>query len=97
MQAGPCLLKKKDKCAKCGMSNTGCCKDEKKQFKLTLDQQKTAVGQILSLPIIAANQNSAICNAVTIFTIDRQNLAYLHGPPIIPQKDIQAFFSTYLI
>ncbi len=48
---------KKDKCPKCGMKNTGCCKDEKKQIKLTADQQKTDfnIGEHFQSIILQAN------------------------------------------
>lgn len=92
---------KKEKCANCGMKNTGCCKDEKKEIKLTLDQQKTAYHQInhhdgvKSLSVSHFNL-SAFC-ALPVNILSKQHLAYLHSPPFIHEKDTQAILSTFII
>lgn len=92
---------KKDKCANCGMKNTGCCKDEKKEIKLNLDQQKTADNQINHhLGWKALSVNHFIISASCLFDVNiltKQNLAYLHSPPFLLEKDTQAILSTFII
>ena len=88
---------KKDKCPKCGMKNTGCCKDEKKQIKLTLDQQKTAyqAGDIFQ-PIVLAN---AFQISVTplVATFQKKGWISTHAPPLLSHINVQAYFATFLI
>ncbi len=79
------------------MVNTGCCKDKKKQVKLSLDQEKSTSTNVLHLQFsspIAFNYaqefNNPIANTI-------KALVYLHGPPIIFHKNPQAFFATFLI
>lgn len=79
------------------MTNTGCCKDEKKQIKLTLDQQKTVEGKIAIPSSIAVAKPAAILIEVKIASLKKHNLAYLHGPPILLNKNTQAFMATFLI
>jgi len=93
---------KKEKCANCGMSNTGCCKDEKKQIKLNLDQQKAAYNQInhsFGLKSISVDNYFCIIGNHQFDSNIRskQNLAYLHSPPFLHDKDTQAILSTFLI
>lgn len=89
---------KKEKCAKCGMRNTGCCKDEKKQIKLTLDQQKSSLNLAIAAPLGVA-ENKIISFQINKFVSFNNNytLPYLHAPPLIPLKDKQVFNSTFLI
>ena len=92
---------KKDKCANCGMKNTGCCKDEKKEIKLTLDQQKAADNQINHhYGWKAISGNHFIISASCLFDVNiltKQHLAYLHSPPFLHEKDTQAILSTFII
>ena len=89
---------KKEKCAKCGMKNTGCCKDEKKQIKLSLDQQKTECNQTINLnPLILVNSLIANNSFFSFELNKKQSFAYLHAPPLIIKKDRQSLFSTFLI
>lgn len=88
---------KKEKCSKCGMVKAGCCKDKKKQVKLTLDQEKSSTTNVLhfqfSSPIAfnhAQDFKYPIVNTV-------KDLVYLHAPPLIIYKHPQAFFATFLI
>ena len=88
---------KKENCPKCGMKNTGCCKDEKKQIKLSSDQQKSESSQLnydrflitslLSHTYISAN---VVCTTIHI-------PAPTHAPPILLRQDTQATLSTFLI
>ena len=88
---------KKEKCAKCGMANTGCCKDEKKQIKITLDQQKGEYTQSTNFnPLVIVN-TPGVYSASHFIIIDKQSLVYFHAPPLILKKNIQAFFATFLI
>lgn len=89
--------KKKDKCAKCGMSNNGCCKDEKKEIKISSDQQKAEYTQNVKFnlgTIIIHNFTNPTKN---LFSINKPFLAYLHSPPLILQDNKQAFYSIFLI
>jgi len=89
---------KKEKCAKCGMRNTGCCKDEKKQIKLTLDQQKSSVNLAIAARLSVA-ENKIISFQINRFVSFNNNdtLPYLHAPPLILLKDMQVLYSTFLI
>jgi hypothetical protein len=89
---------KKEKCAKCGMRNTGCCKDEKKQIKLTLDQQKSSVNLAIAARLSVA-ENKIISFQINRFVSFNNNdtLPYLHAPPLISLKDMQVLYSTFLI
>jgi len=92
---------KKEKCANCGMKNTGCCKDEKKEIKLTLDQQKAAnnlINHHLGFKALSVNHYNFSASCIVDFNIlDKQNLAYLHSPPLNLEKDKQAILSTFII
>ena len=89
---------KKEQCAKCGMRNTGCCKDEKKQIKLTLDQQKSSVNLAIAARLSVA-ENKIISFQINRFVSFNNNdtLPYLHAPPLISLKDMQVLYSTFLI
>ncbi len=89
---------KQEKCGKCGMTNTGCCKDEKKQIKIASDQQKSECNQNLNLNALVLVNPTLICNrSFSILLSAKQNLAYLHAPPILLRENKQAYFSTFLI
>ena len=84
------------------MKNTGCCMDEKKEIKLTLDQQKTADNQINnSYSVIAVSHDIyfySLKNSfhdVNIFA--KLKLTYLHTPPNLQKQDTQAVLSTFII
>jgi hypothetical protein len=89
--------KKKDKCAKCGMTNNGCCKDEKKEIKISSDQQKAEYVQNVKFNIGALITHNFTTPTKNLFSINRPYLAYLHLPPLILQKNKQAFYSIFLI
>jgi hypothetical protein len=93
---------KKDKCPKCGMKNTGCCKDEKKQIKLLLDQQKTGENSINHsvglIPVTSADYYFNL--GLQKFTIDifsKQHVTCLHAPPILLKQHTQAALSQFII
>ena len=88
---------KKEKCATCGMTNSGCCKDEKKQFKLSLDQQKTEGCQNINTHSPAVVKGTTVYNINKFVVMNKQNPAYFHTPPLILKKNPQAFFATFLI
>ena len=88
---------KKAKCAKCGMDNKGCCKDEIKQIKLSLDQQKSEYVQNVKFNIVTILKSPFSFPAQKITSINKQIVAYLHSPPLLLQKDLQAFYSIFLI
>lgn len=93
---------KKEKCAKCGMTNTGCCKDEKKEIKLSIDQQM-ASHQVLNhhYTIIKDPSSFLICNK-DHFTFQNSKasklrITYLHAPPLLLRQHTQATLSQFLI
>ncbi len=88
---------KKDKCAKCGMSNNGCCKDEIKQIKLSLDQQKAEYVQHVKFNLVTILKSPFTFPTKKFISINKQIVAYLHSPPLILPKDLQAFYSIFLI
>jgi hypothetical protein len=79
------------------MSNNGCCKDEKKEIKISSDQQKAEYAQNLKFNIGAIIIHHYIFPSKNLFSINRPFLAYLHLPPLILQKNKQAFYSIFLI
>jgi hypothetical protein len=88
---------KKDKCARCGMKNTGCCKDEQKQLKVSTEQQKSSFNANLNFQVAAPlnffahfNTKAAICN-------DKFPIAYLHAPPLLLKKHHPSFLASFLI
>ena len=89
--------KKKDKCAKCGMSNNGCCKDEKKEIKISSDQQKAEYTQNVKFNLGAIIIHNFTNPTKNLFSINKPFLAYLHSPPLILQDNKQAFYSIFLI
>ncbi|MEY4279182.1 MAG: hypothetical protein RL377_1186 [Bacteroidota bacterium] len=88
---------KKDKCARCGMKNTGCCKDEQKQLKVASEQQKSSFNANLNFQVASPfsffsefNTNAAIC-------INKFPIANLHAPPLLLKKHHPAFLACFLI
>lgn len=79
------------------MSNNGCCKDEKKEIKISSDQQKAEYSQTLRLPIAEIIKHSFTRPSKNLFLINKPFFAYLHAPPILLKEDIQAIYSIYLI
>lgn len=79
------------------MKNTGCCKDEKKQFKLSSEQQKAEYAQKLSgAPVFLV----AIPAAYLLPYRDLQNkytYAQIHAPPLLLKNQTQSFLSIFLI
>lgn len=88
---------KKAKCAKCGMANNGCCKDEIKQIKLSLDQQKAEYVQNVKFNIVTILKSPFAFPSKKFTSINKPIVAYLHSPPLLLQKDLQAFYSIFLI
>jgi hypothetical protein len=88
---------KKEKCSKCGMKNTGCCKDEKKQFKLSSEQQKAEYAQgLMCVPALV----TPISDAYLLPTRDLLNkytFAQIHAPPLLLKNQTQSFLSIFLI
>ena len=89
--------KKKDKCAKCGMTNNGCCKDEKKEIKISSDQQKAEYVQNVKFNTGAIIIRNFTIPTKNLFSINKPFLSYLHSPPLILQENKQAFYSIFLI
>jgi hypothetical protein len=88
---------KKDKCPKCGMKNTGCCKDEKKQIKLTADQQKTDFNTGAYFQPIILQTNYSNSKNINIAIFEKKGWYCTHAPPLLSHINAQAFFSTFLI
>jgi hypothetical protein len=88
---------KKEKCPKCGMKNTGCCKDEKKQIKLNLDQQKTDLNIGTHFQPIILQNTYCIARDKNSFGFQKQGWYCTHAPPLLSHINAQAFFATFLI
>lgn len=91
---------KKDKCGKCGMNTTkknGCCKDEKKQIKLSNDQQKTTLNN--SVNIVFTTAINLIPDFINSYSSLNSCILYSHreSPPLIPKQGIQALYAIFLI
>jgi len=88
---------KKEKCSKCGMKNTGCCKDEKKQFKLSSEQQKAEYAQKLSgAPVFLAPIPVAYLLPYRDL-LNKYTFAQIHAPPLLLKNQTQSFLSIFLI
>lgn len=88
---------KKENCAKCGMKNTGCCKDEKKQIKVSQDQQKAEFAQSKACStVLKAHTPSEYLFSLALKRKEPTN-AHIHVPPLLPKNQTQAFFSIFLI
>lgn len=88
---------KKDKCPKCGMTNTGCCKNEKRQIKISLDQIKSESSQLnCDRFFIVAPLSRNFIRSQVVFKVTH-NTAYFHPPPLLLRQDTQATLSTFLI
>ncbi len=79
------------------MSNNGCCKDEKKEIKISSDQQKAEYAQNVKFNIGVLINHQFTFPTKNLFTINKSYLAYLHSPTLILQENKQAFYSIFLI
>ncbi|MEO5945415.1 MAG: hypothetical protein ABIP79_01260 [Chitinophagaceae bacterium] len=99
--AGWSLFNGKDeKCGKCGMEEKdkkGCCKEENKQFKLKVDQQKDESAQLVNLgasqeltvPVFEINSYSSIYNS--------KDFPLSHAPPGIGRNKLHVLHCIFLI
>ncbi|MEK0423376.1 MAG: hypothetical protein RLZ95_1286 [Bacteroidota bacterium] len=88
---------KKDKCPKCGMKNTGCCKDEKKQIKLSADQQKVDAKISFQQHPIVIKHAFNFLEPFNRFIPFKTTWANLHAPPLLFKVNAQAFLGNFLI
>ena len=91
---------KKDKCSKCGMNTNkknGCCKDEKKQIKLSNEQQKTALNNPVN--ILFTTAINLFPDYINSYSSLNTCILYSHreSPPLIPKQGIQALYAIFLI
>ena len=91
---------KKDKCSKCGMNNSkknSCCKDEKKQIKLSNDQQKTTLNNKVNILFTSVVNVTPVY--INSYSVLNTFILYAHRepPPLIPKQGIQALYATFLI
>ena len=91
---------KKDKCSKCGMNNSkknSCCKDEKKQIKLSNDQQKTTLNNTVNILFTSVVNVTPVY--INSYSVLNTFILYAHRepPPLIPKQGIQALYATFLI
>jgi hypothetical protein len=95
------LLHSKDEsCGKCGMvekDKSGCCKDEHKQFKLKIDQQKAGFDQFLSLLITPALPTPVIYFSFIAFLKVIEKYPVSHAPPDIVRKRLHVLHCVFLI
>lgn len=88
---------KKDKCPICGMKNTGCCKDEKKQIKINLDQQKADLQFSIHFQPVVVNNTLQFEQFSNYVHFKNQGWINLHAPPILLNIDSQAYLASFLI
>ena len=72
------LSAKKDKCSKCGMTGSKCCKDESKQIKITADQQitdGTFLNPILPLFVVSVYN---VYSIIKITKLENANLVNIY-------------------
>ena len=79
------------------MKNTGCCKDEKKQIKLTADQQKAELNTEIHFQPEVSQTSFIFSQNVANANPQKQGWHCTHAPPLIAQINVQAFFATFLI
>jgi hypothetical protein len=70
---------------------------EKKEIKISSDQQKAEYTQNVKFNIGAVIIHHYIFPAKNLYSINKPFLAYLHSPPLLPKEDKQAFYSIFLI
>ncbi len=79
------------------MVKAGCCKDKKKQVKLTLDQEKSSATNALLFQVFTPTSLLQFQEVNNLWENTKPALNYLHGPPLLYYKNPQAFFATFLI
>ena len=89
-----------DTCGKCGMDDTeksGCCKDEHKHFKLSVDHQKTATQNAT----INSFSQAIIANEIETTTYHSDKFLHTfnhnHAPPDIGNTALHVFHCLFLI
>lgn len=87
----------KDKCPKCGMKNTGCCKDEKKQIKLSADQQKVDLNINFQQYALELKHALNFIETFARFIPFKITWANLHAPPLLLKINARAFLGSFLI
>lgn len=97
------LAENKDsKCGKCGMKEVttkkGCCKDEKKEIKLKIDQQKSSVKVFENTFFSPAFLVPLVCYKTFVANnFAKFNYCNYHPPPNIYNKNLQVLYCTFLI
>ncbi len=74
-----------------------CCKDEKKQIKLSNDQQKTTLNNTVNILFTSVVNITPVY--INSFSVLNTFILYAHRelPPLIPKQGIQALYATFLI
>jgi hypothetical protein len=93
---------KERKCGKCGMKETankkGCCKDEQKEFKLKIDQQKSSIADVIKVMGSAAHITPTPSYTTYIQKpIANFNYSNYRPPPNIQNQNLQVLYCTFLI
>ncbi len=93
---------KDSKCGKCGMKETankkGCCKDEHKEFKIKIDQQKASIADVVKVMGTPALL-TPIASYINFIPKPIANFNYsnYHPPPDIQNQNLQVLYCTFLI
>lgn len=74
-----------------------CCKDEKKQIKLSNDQQKTTLNNTVNILFTSVVNVAPLY--INSYSFLNKYILYTHRepPPLIPKQGIQALYATFLI
>jgi hypothetical protein len=90
-----------EKCGKCGMkedaSKKGCCKDEKKEFKLKTDHQKASIPEFVKIFLSPLALTQYQHYNITIPQVTKICYSNYHPPPDIGIHNLQVLYCTFLI
>ena len=95
------LLNDKDgTCGKCGMAEEnkgGCCKDERKHFKLKVDQQKAKVSHLIALNIFPALLVPIVDFDIHSCSNITKTYPTSHAPPGVIRQPLHILHGVFLI
>ena len=95
------LLRDEDnKCGRCGMAEEdkdGCCKDERKHFKLKVDHQQANVSQLVTFSVIPALLVPIIDFDIHSYLNIAETDPTSHAPPDLDRKRLHILYGVFLI
>jgi hypothetical protein len=92
---------KNSKCGKCGMKEDakkkGCCKDEHKEFKLKVDQQKSSVANFVHAISSAILITPTPHYNFSLLKVDKFTYTNFYPPPNIKPIKLHVLYGVFLI